>query len=76
MNTGLRIRVGREMSGIRQDDLAAEMRRRGHKMGQCDLSHFESGVRPISAVLARELADVLVAIAEARLKALRELLSI
>jgi hypothetical protein len=70
----VRLRIAREVGGVRQDDVAAELRTRGHKFSQCDLSHVESGIRPVSPALARQIGEALIAIVETRLKAVKELL--
>jgi hypothetical protein len=69
-----RLRIAREVSGVRQDDIAAQLRQRGLRFSQCDLSHVESGIRPVSPALARQIGEALIAIVEARLKAVKELL--
>lgn len=75
MNPSLhvRVRLMREVGVVRQDDVVAELRQRGYRMGQGDLSQMESGMRPISAQLAREISDVVIQIIEARLKSVKEL---
>ena len=69
------LRIARDVGVVRQDELAAALRERGHKLSQCGLSNIEVGVKPLPPALAEEIAEVLVAIVEARLKAMRELLS-
>jgi hypothetical protein len=71
----VRLRVARELAVVRQDDVAAELRHRGVKFNQSDLSNLECGIRPLSSALARQIGEVLVGILEARTEAVKELLS-
>jgi hypothetical protein len=69
------LRIARDVGVVRQDELAAALRERGHKVSQVGLSNRELGITPLEPELAFEIREMLIAIVEARLKAMRELLS-
>lgn len=71
----MRVRIVREVAVVRQEHLVAGLRDRGVKLSQGDLSNLELGLRPLSAALAQQIGEVILAILEARARAVRELLS-
>jgi hypothetical protein len=70
----MRVRIMRELAVVRQEDIVSGLRDRGVKLSQGDLSNLELGVRPLSTALAKQIGEVLVAILQARERAVRELL--